>query len=299
MKRREREGGREKKNTKMKQSFRFAGCQIPVVEDKETNVRCAISAISSACRKTGAKVVALPEMFSTPYDTKKFPVFAESIPGPTSVSISEAAKTCGCYVIAGSIPERDGSRVYNTCVCFAPDGSIVAKHRKLHLFEVETTTIRFHESETLTAGSDLTSFETPFGTIGVAICFDIRFPEVSRSLAIDRGCGFLVFPGAFNMTTGPAHWKLLVRARAVDNQCYVAAVAPSRDTTASSSSSSSYVSWAHSLIVDPWGTVASAAGDGPEVISAVIDHEKIQITRRGLPVLSGLRTELYDTWRKK
>lgn len=273
----------------MKRNFLFAACQLPVSEDKEENVRRAVSAISVAS-SSGAAVVALPEMWNTPYATKNFPRYSETIPGPTCAAISEAARSCGCYVIAGSIPERDGALVFNTSVTFDPRGEVVAKHRKVHLFEVDAPGITFHESETLAAGANATSFDTPFGSIGVAICFDVRFPELARHLVVDRGCGFLVFPGAFNMTTGPAHWDLLLRARAVDNQCFVAAVAPARDASAS------YVSWANSMIVDPWGRVVAAAAEGPETISATIDFERIASVRKSLPVLSGRREDLYMKW---
>ena len=118
----------------------------------------------------------------------------------------------------GSIPERDGSNVYNTCIIVSPKGEIVAKHRKVHLFDIDVPgKITFKESDTLTGGSSMTTFNTEFGTIGVGICYDLRFPE-QAAIMRQRGCNLMVYPGAFNMTTGPAHWELLQRARALDNQ---------------------------------------------------------------------------------
>ena len=155
------------------------------------------------------------------------------------------------WIIGGSIPERDGDNVYNTCIVVNPEGSIVAKHRKVHLFDIDVPgKITFKESDTLSAGNQLTVFDTPFCRIGLGICYDMRFPEQSQ-LMKDAGAEMIVFPGAFNLTTGPAHWELLLRGRAVDNQLYVAGVSPARNP------SSDYKAWGHSTLVSPWGKYVS------------------------------------------
>merc|ERR1711934_861995 len=155
-----------------------------------------------------------------------------------------AAKELAVYVIGGSVSERDSEgRIFNTCVIFDPKGEIVGKHRKVHLFDIDIPgKITFKESETLTGGSALTTFDTPWGKVGVGICYDIRFPELAL-LMRQQGCKLLVYPGAFNQTTGPAHWELLQRARAVDNQVYVAGVSQARIHNAG------YQAWGHSTVV--------------------------------------------------
>lgn len=165
----------------------------------------------------------------SPYSTEQFPKYAEEIPPtaaelnidshPSTFMLHDEAKRSGIYLIGGSIPERDADgRVYNTSVVFDPTGDIVAKHRKVHLFDIDIPgRMTFKESDTLSAGSSLTTVDTPYGKIGIGICYDIRFPQLAL-LYREVGCKLLIYPGAFNMTTGPIHWELLQRARAVDCQ---------------------------------------------------------------------------------
>ena len=132
----------------------------------------------------------------------------------------EVAKACNVLLVGGSIPEKaEGGKTYNTCVVVGSDGSILAKHRKVHLFDIDVPgRITFKESDTLTGGDSITVVATPFGfSVGAGICYDIRFPELAMIMRA-KGCTLLLYPGAFNLTTGPAHWELLQRARAVDNQ---------------------------------------------------------------------------------
>ena len=134
--------------------------------------------------------------------------------------------------MGGTLPELAEDRVYNTCYVFAPDGQLAAKHRKMHLFDIDVAGgQRFMESETLTAGNSVTTFETPWGVVGVCVCFDFRFTELSELMVL-AGAKLVVVPAAFNMTTGPAHWELLFRQRAVDGQCYTVGTSPARDTAA-------------------------------------------------------------------
>ena len=142
------------------------------------------------------------------------------------------------WIVGGSVPERvvsveEGKEddIFNTCLCINPEGTIVGKHRKVHLFDINVPGgITFFESDTLSAGNTLTAFDVgePLGMVGVGICYDIRFPEYSLLLCQKHKCNVLIFPGAFNLTTGPAHWELLQKGRAVDNQCYVMTAAPAR-----------------------------------------------------------------------
>lgn len=237
---------------------------------------------------TGAKIVALPEMFVCPYETALFPKYAELEGGPMWQALSEMARKSKVWLFGGSIPERDEEgKVYNTCFVFNPEGKQVGKHRKVHLFDIDIKGgQRFKESDTLTAGSDLCLIDTPYGEIGVMICFDVRFAEWASLLA-EAGAVLLIVPGAFNMTTGPKHWELLMRSRALDNQLFVAAVSPARDREAS------YVAYGHSMIVDPWGVVIHQLEDFEGVLISEIDLEMVKEVREQLPVMSAKRRDLY------
>ena len=172
--------------------------------------------------------------------------------------------------------------------CRSATGTQRAKHRKVHLFDIDVAGgQRFFESDTLSPGQQYTLVDTPFGKLGVAICFDVRFAELFRILALE-GAQLIVVPAAFNMTTGPAHWELLFRARALDNQCFVAGCAPARDETAG------YVSYAHSLVCDPWGRVQAQAEAEPELLICDIDLSETDAVRAQLPVLRARRTDLYQ-----
>ncbi|KTF83172.1 hypothetical protein cypCar_00024592 [Cyprinus carpio] len=187
--------------------FRLALVQLHVSKIKADNLGRAQKIVKEAAGQ-GAKVVVLPECFNSPYGTGFFAEYAEKIPGESTQVLSEAAKECGVYLVGGSIPEEDGGKIYNTCSIFGPDGKLL-----IHLFDIDVPgKIRFQESETLSPGNSLSMFETPFCKVGVGICYDIRFAELAQIYA-KKGCQLLVYPGAFNMTTGPAHWELLQRGR--------------------------------------------------------------------------------------
>lgn len=276
--------------------IKFAGCQTPVVADKETNIVNALNAVKKAVEEGGAQLVALPEMFNCPYSNKVFRAYSEPIPGPTTERLSAAAKAHGIYLIGGSIPELEAAsgRVYNTCCVFDPTGKLVAKHRKVHLFDVDVPGgISFHESETLSAGDSVTYFDivTPQVSlrVGVGICFDMRFTELSTVMATVHGCQMIVFPGAFNMTTGPAHWDLLLRSRALDAQAYVAGVAPARDVNGV------YVSYGNTCVVSPWGDFVAHADENETIVYAEIDLSKIESVRQSIPVLKNRRSDVYNT----
>ena len=185
------------------------------------------------------------------------------------------------------MPELDGENVYNTSWVFDREGRRIARHRKVHLFDIDVEGgQRFRESDTLTPGDEITVFDTEFGRIGLCICFDLRFQEMSKCMA-DMGARLIIVPAAFNMTTGPAHWELLFRARAVDNQIFTLGAAPARDCTAE------YVSYGNSIVVDPWGMVIARAGAGEELLYADIDFSVCDSIRRQLPIRAARREALY------
>ncbi|KAK4706435.1 hypothetical protein R3W88_034002 [Solanum pinnatisectum] len=241
--------------------FKIGLCQLSVTADKERNIVHARAAIEEAAEK-GAKLVVLPEIWNSPYSNDSFPIYAEDIDtgpdaSPSTAMLSEAARLLKITIVGGSIPERSGDKLYNTCCVFDADGKLKAKHRKIHLFDIDIPgKITFKESQTLTAGETPTVVDTEVGRIGIGICYDIRFQELAMLYAA-RGAHLICYPGAFNMTTGPLHWELLQRARAVDNQLYVATCAPARDV------GGGYVAWGHSTLIGPFGEVLATTEHGP------------------------------------
>jgi predicted amidohydrolase len=267
--------------------FKIGLCQMKVGDDKTQNLNRAGSMIRRAVQN-GAEMVVLPEMFNCPYSQAVFSKFAESEPGgETANFLADLARELHCYIVGGSIPEREGEQLYNTSIVFNREGHVIAKHRKVHLFDVDIPGgITFKESAVLSPGDKITSFQTHFGRFGLAICYDIRFPELFRLLLADE-VKLIVVPAAFNMTTGPAHWDVLFRARAIDNQVFMVGVSPARDPD------SGYMAYGHSLVVDPFGSIVWQAG--PEEIAEVVcvDLPLVDKVRQELPLLKHRRLDLY------
>lgn len=260
--------------------------QSPVYSDKERSVRYAQQAVLQAAAD-GAELAILPEMFCCPYDNQHFAAFAEPEGGDTMILMSETAKRAGITLVAGSIPERDGETLYNTSFVFNERGERIARHRKVHLFDIDVKGRQaFRESDTFSPGNEITTFECGGHTFGLCICFDIRFPELFRVMAL-RGAEAVIVPACFNTTTGPMHWELCFRARAVDNQIYTLGVSAARDEKAS------YVAYGNSIVCDPWANVIARAGTGAEILYAEIDFEAVKSVREQLPFLSARRTDLY------
>lgn len=271
----------------MPPTVRVALIQMRVTEDKPANLETALARIAE-CANSGAQLISLPEMFNCPYQTQNFPLYAEPQGGPTWTALSESARANRAILVAGSIPEVDDQgRVYNTCFIFNQQGEQIGRHRKVHMFDIDVPGgQRFRESETLTPGNSWTVVKTHIVPLGVAVCYDLRFPELARHMALD-GARIFIIPGAFNMTTGPAHWEILFRARAVDNQVFTLGCAPARDPSAS------YVSYANSLAVDPWGEVIQRLGSEEGLLLADLDLSLVDKVRAGLPLLKQRRADLY------
>jgi omega-amidase len=269
------------------QKFRLALIQFTVTANKSENLKKATELISEAAKK-GAQILALPECCNSPYGNQFFGEYAEDLSGESVSTYAKAAADNKVFLVAGSIPERRNGKLFNTCTVFGPDGLLIATHRKIHLFDIDVPgKITFQESKTLSPGNSLTVFDTPFCKVGLGICYDMRFPELAQIYA-KKGCQLLLYPGAFNMTTGPAHWELLQRARAMDNQLYVAAVSPSRDP------SSSYVAWGHSTVVNPWGKVIATSDENDQIVYADIDLAYLDEVRTMLPLTKQKRNDLYE-----
>lgn len=266
--------------------MRIAMIQMEVTADKGENLRRAREKIL-ALKDERIDLAVLPEMFCCPYSNDCFRAYGETAGGETWQMLRDTARGLGIWLVGGSMPELEEDKVYNTSFVFDRSGRQVARHRKAHLFDIQVEGGQhFRESETLTAGNEVTVFDTEFGTIGVCICFDFRFQELAKAMG-DRGAKLIVVPAAFNMTTGPAHWELMFRQRAVDNQLFTLGVAPARDETAG------YVSYANSILVDPWGTVLARAGEREETLIAEIDLARCESIRNQLPIRSARREELY------
>ena len=276
----------------MKDVFKLAICQMKVTDDKDINLSKAAEMLQEAY-KNGSDIAVLPEMFNCPYANNKFWEYGESIKdGRTVKTIARLAEQLEMYIVAGSLPEICGDKIYNTSLVFDRRGDIIGKHRKMHLFDIDIPgKVFFKESDTLAPGSSVTVVDTEFCRIGIAICYDMRFPELARLMTLD-GAKLVIVPAAFNMTTGPAHWELLVRTRALDNQVYFAAASPARDREAS------YVAYGHSMVASPWGDVISDAGEDEKVIFANIDLREVERVRNELPLLKHMRTDRYSTAKK-
>lgn len=267
--------------------MKLALIQMMVTDDKAQNLRTACEKICFAAR-AGIDFAVLPEMFCCPYRNDCFRLYGETENGPAQTALSALAAELGIYIVGGSIPELSDGRVYNTSYVYDRSGRCIARHRKAHLFDIQVEGGQhFRESDTLSSGNAVTTFETEFGTMGLCICFDLRFEELARCMCL-RGAKCIFVPAAFNMTTGPAHWELLFRQRAVDNQCFTVGVSPAQDTAGS------YVAYGNSLVVDPWGTVLCRAGAEEATLLTELDPGRIDAVRAQLPILSARRTDLYQ-----
>ncbi|KAL3314859.1 Carbon-nitrogen hydrolase [Cichlidogyrus casuarinus] len=270
----------------MASKLRLALIQSKVLLNKSSTLQNLSSLIKKACtQENKPDLICLPECFNTPYGHDYFAEYSEEIPGGiTSQLISSLARENSVSIVAGSIPEKRDGKIYNTSVVYDNAGSSIGNFSKLHLFDVNFT---FIESDSLSSGNKLLDFTLGQFKIGIGICYDIRFPELSLVYANKRGCNVLIFPGAFSTTTGPAHWELLARARALDTQSYVAVCSPACDQTAS------YISHAHSMVVGPWGNILCNAGKEETIVYADLTLEEINRVRQAIPTGKQRRLDIY------
>ena len=206
---------------------------------------------------------------------------------PNLEIVTGVAKETGLWIAGGSVPEREEGRLYNSCFVFDDRGEVVARHRKIHLFDIDAPGMRFRESNTFTPGQEITVFDTPWGKMGAAICFDVRFPELFRAMA-KRGARLILLPAQFNMTTGPVHWESTLRIRAVDNEVFLAAASAARYE------GFSYECWGHSLVSDPWGNLIAGADEKEQILYADINFARVEEVRRQLPTFLHLREDVYE-----
>jgi predicted amidohydrolase len=272
---------------------RVAMLQTRVTGSVDDNLNRAGEAVAAAA--TGADVAVLPEIFVCPYASETFGKYATPRGGKVWSALSGFAKENNITLVAGSIPECDGPAIYNTSFVFGRDGRELAFHRKAHLFDIAVKGGQhFRESDTLAAGNRVTVFDVPACggqpgfRAGLCICYDARFPELVLSMAL-QGAHVIFVPAAFNMTTGPLHWHLTMRTRALDAQVYLIAVSPARDTSAG------YVSYAHSMAVSPWGEVLLELGADEGAGTVGLDMALVDSVREQLSLLKHRRPALYTT----
>lgn len=224
---------------------------------------------------------------------------------PTAAMLSDLAKETGIVLVGGSIPERDQltGHLFNTSCVFDQQGQIISMHRKLHLFDIDIPgRMTFQESETLTGGDRVTVFDCSLGRFGLGICYDLRFPEPAQ-IAARLGAGCLIYPGAFNTTTGPVSWELLQRARATDNQVYVLGCSPARPVQAALDGTladptyrqgeKAYPAWGHSTITGPLGDVKAKLTEGADTLFFNLDPEEVKTTRTNIPISTQRRFDVY------
>jgi predicted amidohydrolase len=257
--------------------------------DKEANVEMALSLLNEA-GEAGADMAALPEMFTFMGNKEKYRNAAEEIPGPVTEQLATKAREHDMWVHGGSMFEvaDDPGKVHNTTVVFDSDGQRQATYRKIHLFDVEIgDEVVTQESARVVPGDEIVTVDTDFATVGLSICYDLRFPELFSSLA-GRGADVIVLPAAFTKHTGKDHWEPLLRARAIETQSYVVAPGQIGDKP------NSIPSYGRSLVVDPWGNVITKASDTVGVVTADLDFEYLDTVQRELPSLEHKRPEVYD-----
>lgn len=258
--------------------MKVAAIQLNSNLDREANVASALSLMEDAVTK-GAELLVLPEVFNTRGDGGNLDKRAETIPGPSTDAVAQFAKDHDVAVIAGSIIEKadDGKR-YNTCTVIDATGEVAASYRKINLFDAQVGKPPIKESKQFSPGEELTLVEINGWQIGLAICFDLRFPELFAEYK-RAGAEVIVLPSAFTGPTGEAHWEALVRARAIETQCYI--VAPNQCGLGAGATDS----YGHSLIVDPWGKVLKeASAYTPEAIITNISKKRVQEVRIKIPI---------------
>ena len=270
----------------MNDRLKLAVIQLRTELEREETMAKAHRMLAEAAAQ-GAEIAVLPEMFNCPYSGKYFRSYAALGHEETAEALSRWAEELGIWLVGGSLPEREGDRLYNSCFVFDCRGRLVARHRKVHLFDLDAPGLRFRESDTFTPGDEITVFDSPWGKMGVAICFDVRFPELFRAMA-NRGARLIFLPAQFNMTTGPIHWEMTLRARAVDNELFLAAASAARYE------GFSYECWGHSAIIDPWGTLVASADAGEQLLLAELDLSRVDEVRRQLPTFLHLRRDVYE-----
>jgi deaminated glutathione amidase len=266
--------------------MRVAAVQLNSAADKARNLETAERLVRAAAA-AGADLVALPEKWNLLAGGEELLAGAEALDGPSLAAARDWARELGVHLLAGSIAERgEGGKAFNTSVLIGPGGEDLAAYRKIHLFDVDAGGVSYRESAHELPGDEVVT--APLGelTAGLTVCYDLRFPELFRILAL-RGARLLTVPSAFTLATGRDHWEVLLRARAIENQAFI--LAPNQVGAAPPH----YESYGHSAIVDPWGTVLALAPDEECFVAADLDLADQERVRESLPSLANRRPQAY------
>ncbi len=264
-----------------------AAIQMSSTPNKAENFEAAETLIRKAANR-GAELVALPELWSCHGLDTVYRENAEPVPGPTTEFLGGLARELGIYLLGGSILEGspDSERLSNTSTFFTPDGELSAIYRKIHLFDVKAPDREYLESATIEPGNEVVTAKAGAATVGLSVCYDVRFPELYRMLAL-RGAEILAVPAAFTLQTGKDHWELLLRARAVENQSFV--IAPAQW----GQKADGRRTYGRSMLIDPWGTVLATCPDRDGFALAALDLEYLDRFREEFPSLANRRPESY------
>jgi deaminated glutathione amidase len=268
--------------------MRVAAVQLNSTNDKDRNLETARRLVREAAA-AGAELVALPEKWNLLAPPAELEAGAEELDGGVSTEAARGwAREHGIHVVAGSIGERvaGADRLFNTSALIDPSGGLIAVYRKIHMFDVEVGGVTYRESEAEQPGDEIVTAAAGAVEVGLSVCYDLRFPELYRILAV-RGARLITVPSAFTLATGRDHWEVLLRARAIENQAFV--LAPNQVGEAPPH----YVSYGRSMIVDPWGVVLAQAADSEGVIVVDLDLERQAAIRESLPSLANRRPEAY------
>lgn len=265
--------------------MKLAVCQIKTEIDQDETLRRAEGMIREAT-ENGAEIIALPEMFACPYSRKYFKAYAALGHEKTLSAMKRWAKENDILLIGGSVPETEDGKVYNTCFVIDGNGAVIARHRKIHLFEIDVPGMRFSEAASFEPGRDITVFDSKWGKIGVAVCFDVHFPELFRAMAV-RGARLVILPAQFDAVMGALHWKSLLRCRADDNQIFFAGVSAARNEAFS------YKALGDSMVIDPYGQIIAECDEKEHILYADIDLDMVDEARKRLPVFNHLRRDVY------
>lgn len=259
--------------------FTVAAVQMVSSTRVDDNLEQAAQGIARAA-EAGAHLVVLPEYFCVMgrKDTDKLDLREAPGQGPIQDFLRSQARQHGIWLVGGTLPleTEEAGRIYNSSLVFGPDGSQLARYDKIHLFGFSGASEAYDESRTILAGTQPQSFDAPCGKVGLSICYDLRFPELYRAFA---PASLLVVPSAFTFTTGSAHWEVLLRARAIENQCYVLAAAQG------GRHENGRRTWGHSMLIDPWGDIVDCLPEGPGIVVGDIVRERLTEVRASLPAL--------------
>ncbi len=265
--------------------MRAAAVQLNSTGDKARNLAAAEGLVREAAAD-GAELIALPEKWNLLAGGEELAAGAEALDGPSLTAARGWARELGVHLLAGSISERGEEKASNTSVLIGPDGEDLAVYRKIHMFDVDAGGVSYRESEHERPGEEIVTATVGDTVLGLAVCYDLRFPELFRVLALE-GARVVALPSAFTTATGRDHWEVLLRARAIEDQVFV--VAPNQVGTAPPH----YDSYGHSAIVDPWGRLLAVAGEGECFVAAELDFAEQDRVRESLPSLANRRPETY------